>query len=161
VKIVAINHDRGAEADRRETGSLEGGQGAEGDGEVLGRFRRFRESIRRSRILNTTWRIGVFTVGATVLAAGLVMMITPGPGWLAIFVGLAILATEFAWAQTVLHKAKEAAEKAKEKALDPRTRRRNQIIAVVLGVLAGAAVTAYLIVYGFNLPWNTDLTFWD
>ena len=148
---MSINHDRGAEADRREPE----------DGEVLGRFKRFREAIRRSRVLNTTWRIGVFTVGATVLVAGLVMMITPGPGWLAIFVGLAILATEFAWAQTALSKAKSAAEKAKEKALDPRTRRRNQIIAVIVGLLAGAAVTVYLVVYGFNLPWNTDLTPWN
>jgi uncharacterized protein (TIGR02611 family) len=96
-----------------------------------------------------------------VLVAGLVMMVTPGPGWVAIFVGLAILATEFAWAQSALHKAKAAAEKAKEKALDPRTRKRNQIIAVVVGLLVGAAVTAYLIIYGFALPWNTDLTPWN
>lgn len=123
----------------------------------LGGFRRFREFVRRYRVLNTTWQIGVFTVGATVLAAGLVMMITPGPGWLAIFVGFVILATEFAWAERALHHAKSAAQRAKEKALDPRTRRRNQIIAVVLGVLVGAVVTAYLIKYGFNLPWNTDL----
>jgi uncharacterized protein (TIGR02611 family) len=120
-------------------------------------FQRFREFVRRYRVLNTTWQIGVFTVGATVLAAGLVMMITPGPGWLAIFVGFAILATEFAWAQRALHRAKTAARRAKEKALDPRTRRRNQIVAVVIGVLVGAAVTAYLIKYGFNLPWHTDL----
>lgn len=120
-------------------------------------FQRFREFVRRYRLLNTTWQIGVFTVGATVLAAGLVMMITPGPGWLAIFIGFAILATEFAWAQRALSRAKSAAQKAKEKALDPRTRRRNQIIAVVLGLLVGAVVTVYLIKYGFNLPWNTDL----
>jgi uncharacterized protein (TIGR02611 family) len=124
----------------------------------LSGFQRFREFVRRSRVLNTTWQIGVFTVGATVLAAGLVMMITPGPGWLAIFVGFAILATEFAWARRALQHARTAAQKAKDKALDPRTRRRNQIIAVVLGLLAGAAVTAYLIAFGFSLPWHADLT---
>lgn len=147
---MAINHDKDVEA--RPERSVD---------DRLAGFKRFREFIRRSRVLNTTWQIGVFTVGATVLVAGLVMMVTPGPGWLAIFVGLAILATEFAWAQSALHKAKRAAEKAKEKALDPRVRRRNQIIAVVVGLLTGAAVTAYLIVYGFNLPWNTDLTPWN
>jgi uncharacterized protein (TIGR02611 family) len=113
---------------------------------------RFRAVMRSHRLLNTTWRIAVFTVGATVLLAGLVMMVTPGPGWAAIFVGLAILATEFAWAQRALTGAKRAAEKARDKALDPRVRRRNTIIAIVAGVLAAAAIVAYLIAFGFNLP---------
>ncbi|MFG2000407.1 PGPGW domain-containing protein [Spirillospora sp. NPDC048911] len=122
----------------------------------LGVFPRFREFIRRNRLLNTTWRIGVFTVGATVLIGGLVMMVAPGPGILGIIVGLAILATEFAWAQRALHHAKQAAEKAKEKALDPRKKRRNTILAVIGGLLTGAAVIAYLVVYSFHLPWNIE-----
>ncbi|MGH8881171.1 MAG: PGPGW domain-containing protein [Stackebrandtia sp.] len=127
-----------------------------------GPFTRFRETIRRNALLNTTWRIGVFTVGVTVLAGGLVMMVAPGPGILGIIVGLAILATEFAWAQRALHHAKLAAEKAKEKALDPRKKRRNTVLGVLGGLLAGAAVIAYLVIYGFNLPWNVeDLTFWN
>ncbi|HEU5155564.1 MAG TPA: TIGR02611 family protein [Streptosporangiaceae bacterium] len=124
----------------------------------LGRLReaaaRFRAFMRAHRLLNTTWRVGVFTVGAAVLAAGLVMMVTPGPGWAAIFIGLAILATEFAWAQRVLSSAKRAAERAKDKALDPRVRRRNTILAIVLGLLAAAVIVAYLSVYGINLPMN-------
>ena len=90
------------------------------------------------------------------------MMVTPGPGIVGIVVGLAILGTEFAWAQRALHRAKEAAERAKEKALDPRKKRRNTILAVLGGILIGAAVIAYLVIYGFNLPWNVqDLTFWS
>ena len=127
-----------------------------------GVYMRFREYLRRNALLNTTWRIGVFTVGVTVLIGGLVMMVAPGPGILGIIVGLAILATEFAWAQRALHHAKQAAERAKEKALDPRTKRRNTILAVTGGLLGGAAVIAYLVIYGFNLPWNVDdLTFWN
>ncbi|MEU6038375.1 MULTISPECIES: PGPGW domain-containing protein [Actinomadura] len=134
----------------------------EGVEEKPGGFVRFRAFIRRNPLLHTTWRIGVFTVGATVLLGGLVMMVTPGPGILGIVVGLAILATEFAWAQRALHHARQAAERAKEKALDPRTKRRNTILAVIGGILAGAAVIAYLTVYGFNLPWNVkDLTPWQ
>jgi len=125
-------------------------------------YLRFREYIRRNALLNTTWRIGVFTVGVTVLVGGLIMMIAPGPGILGIIVGLAILATEFAWAQRALHRAKQAAEKAKEKALDPRTKRRNTILAVIAGILAGAAVLAYLAVYDFVLPWHIkDYTPWE
>ncbi|MFD0856243.1 PGPGW domain-containing protein, partial [Actinomadura adrarensis] len=68
------------------------------DADRPGIYVRCREYVRRNALLNTTWRIGVFTVGATVLVGGLVMMIAPGPGLLGIVVGLAILATEFAWA---------------------------------------------------------------
>jgi uncharacterized protein (TIGR02611 family) len=118
------------------------------------RLTRFRERVRRHRVLNTTWQIGVFAVGATVLAAGLAMLVLPGPGWVAIFLGLAILATEFAWAQTALHEARLAAQKAKDKTLDPAVRRRNTIVAAVLGVLVGCAIIVYLSVFGFNLPWN-------
>jgi uncharacterized protein (TIGR02611 family) len=125
-------------------------------------YARFRASIRKNALLNTAWRVGVFTVGVTVLAGGLIMMVAPGPGILGIIVGLAILATEFAWAQRALHHAKEAAEKAKEKALDPRKKRRNTILAVLGGLLAGAAVITYLVVYDFTFPWAiADYTPWS
>jgi uncharacterized protein (TIGR02611 family) len=117
--------------------------------EAAGRFRTF---MRSHRLLNTTWRIGVFTVGAAVLGAGLIMIITPGPGWAAIFIGLAILATEFAWAQRVLSGAKRAAERAKDKALDPRVRRRNTIVAIALGLAAAAAIVTYLTIFGVQSP---------
>ncbi len=87
--------------------------------EEPGLFHRFRARVRRNPLLNTAWRVGVFAVGATVLIGGLVMMVTPGPGLLGIVIGLAILATEFAWAQRALHRAKTAADRAKEKAFDP------------------------------------------
>jgi uncharacterized protein (TIGR02611 family) len=125
----------------------------------LGRLRdaagRFRAFMRSHRLLNTTWRIGVFTVGVAVLAAGLIMIVTPGPGWAAIFIGLAILATEFAWAQRVLSGAKQAAERAKDKALDPRVRRRNTIVAIALGLAAAAAIVTYLTIFGVHPPFDT------
>ncbi len=48
--------------------------------------------------------IGV--AGGVVLIAGIIMIPYPGPGWLVVFAGLAILATEFKWARDVLDKAK-------------------------------------------------------
>ena len=41
----------------------------------------------------------VFMVGFAVVAAGVAMLVLPGPGWAAIFLGFAILATEFAFAE--------------------------------------------------------------
>jgi uncharacterized protein (TIGR02611 family) len=113
---------------------------------------RWRERVRRNPLLNNVWRVAVFTVGATVLLAGLVMLVLPGPGWAAIFVGFAILATEFAWARTALLWAKDTASRAKDKALDPRVRRRNLILGITAGLLIAAGVLVYLARYGLHLP---------
>lgn len=43
----------------------------------------------------------VFMIGFAVVAAGIAMLVLPGPGWAAIFLGFAILATEFAFAERV------------------------------------------------------------
>ena len=70
-------------------------------------------------------RMAVFVVGVAVVAAGVAMLVLPGPGLLVIVGGLAILATEFAWAEAMLDRAKEQAGKAKDKAQSTwRARRR-------------------------------------
>jgi len=46
----------------------------------------------------------VAALGFTVLGAGIALLALPGPGVLVIIVGLAILATEFAWAERALDK---------------------------------------------------------
>ena len=43
----------------------------------------------------------IFMVGFAVVAAGIAMLALLGPGWAAIFLGFAILATEFAFAEKV------------------------------------------------------------
>ena len=47
--------------------------------------------------------------GFTLLAIGVVLLLTPGPGWLVIFSGLAILAAEFLWARRLLDRLKSGA----------------------------------------------------
>jgi uncharacterized protein (TIGR02611 family) len=65
-------------------------------------------------IFRNAKRAAIFIVGVALLAAGLVMMVTPGPGILLIIAGLAVLATEFAWAERMLDRAKDHATRAKE-----------------------------------------------
>lgn len=65
-------------------------------------------------ILRNGKRIAVFVVGVALLVAGLAMMVLPGPGLLVIIAGLAVLATEFAWAEHLLDTAKEKAGQAKD-----------------------------------------------
>src|SRR5262245_10665496 len=52
-------------------------------------------------------RILVFIFGISVLIVGIVMIVAPGPAFVVIPLGLAILATEFVWAQRVLHRLKQ------------------------------------------------------
>jgi len=59
--------------------------------------------IQRSRSLHLAWRAGIFVAGLAVVVAGVILLPLPGPGWLIIFAGMAIWATEFGWARRVLH----------------------------------------------------------
>ncbi len=57
-------------------------------------------------------RIAVAIVGSVLLVAGVAMLALPGPGLLIVFAGLAVLATEFAWASAALSIAKRKAAQA-------------------------------------------------
>lgn len=52
-------------------------------------------------------RIAVAVVGGTVLAIGVALIVLPGPAFVVIPLGLAILGAEFAWARHWLHKVKQ------------------------------------------------------
>jgi tellurite resistance protein TerC len=54
-------------------------------------------------------RVIVSVVGATVLLIGIALLVLPGPAFVVIPVGLAILATEYAWARRWLRKARRIA----------------------------------------------------
>jgi uncharacterized protein (TIGR02611 family) len=68
-------------------------------------------------------RIAVLVVGIALLAAGVAMLVLPGPGIVVIIAGLAVLATEFVWAEKMLDRAKEHASTAKDAAVRWRRRR--------------------------------------
>ena len=53
----------------------------------------------------------VMLVGFTLLALGLIMMVTPGPGLLFIFFGLSILALEIEWARELNKQGMQGLEK--------------------------------------------------
>lgn len=54
-------------------------------------------------------RIIVSVVGATVLLIGIALLVLPGPAFIVIPIGLAILATEYAWARHWLRKVRQIA----------------------------------------------------
>ena len=51
--------------------------------------------------------------GFTLLVLGVVMLITPGPGWLVIVLALGVLAAEFVWARRLLDSIKEQGDRLK------------------------------------------------
>lgn len=62
-------------------------------------------------LMNTTYKVArrviIGVVGAAVLLTGVIMLVTPGPAFIVIPAGLAILGLEFAWARLWLKKARE------------------------------------------------------
>lgn len=54
-------------------------------------------------------RVIVSVIGATVLLIGIALLVLPGPAFVVIPVGLAILATEYAWARLWLRKVRRFA----------------------------------------------------
>jgi uncharacterized protein (TIGR02611 family) len=92
----------------------------------------------------------VTILGAALLAVGLAMMVLPGPGILVIVAGLAVLATEYMWARSLLDKAKTQAEKAQEAAVASRSRTAGTVVFALLMIGLGVAM----------LVVDVDVPFW-
>jgi len=54
------------------------------------------------RVIRHSRRVGIAIAGGLVSLLGFILIPYPGPGWLVVFAGLAILATEFKFAQVAL-----------------------------------------------------------
>lgn len=63
---------------------------------------RWRSRIAARRSLDAPYRAGVGLIGGLVVVFGIITIPLPGPGWLTVFAGLFVLATEFTWAERVL-----------------------------------------------------------
>ncbi len=58
------------------------------------------------RTVEQVRRVFLVIAGFTLLLAGGVMLVTPGPGLLVIFLGLGLLAAEFVWARRLMDRLK-------------------------------------------------------
>jgi uncharacterized protein (TIGR02611 family) len=75
------------------------------------RLRAFRGWVRGLPGGRLVWRLVVTLLGAAVIAIGIVLLPLPGPGWVIIFAGLGILASEYAWARRLLSFLRRQAKK--------------------------------------------------
>ena len=74
----------------------------------------------------TAKRAGISLIGGAVIGCGLVMLVTPGPGLLVIAAGLAVLATEFVWAERILTRLRDRIEMERDRLRRRRQQRREK-----------------------------------
>ena len=69
------------------------------------------------RTVEQVRRVFLIIAGFTLLLAGAVMLVTPGPGVVVILLGLGLLAAEFVWAQRLMERIKHEGGRLKDAVL--------------------------------------------
>ncbi|MBC9823539.1 TIGR02611 family protein [Terrabacter sp. MAHUQ-38] len=119
----------------------------------------WRARLRRNRVTHLVWRTAVGVVGAVVTVAGLIMVPAPGPGWLVVFFGLLILASEFEFAQGWLDFGKHHVSRWNDWIMDQAIWVRG-LVALCTLLIVWAVIWAYLALAGIPqiVPqWGEDL----
>lgn len=107
-------------------------------------LRPLRDWVLRRRGGFLAWRIGIAVLGGLIVVGGLLLIPLPGPGWAIVFLGLAVWATEFVWAQRLLRFGRRVLRQWTEW-----TKRQPRWVQALLG-LAGLAVLAGLAWLGWT-----------
>ncbi len=76
---------------------------------------RVRHVLRLDRLPPLARKIVVGFIGGIIFVAGIVMIVTPGPAFVLIPVGLLLLASEFKWAERWAQKGQDAVHRLREK----------------------------------------------
>lgn len=103
--------------------------------------RKLRARQEEHRKRGRLYRAMFVLLGAAVLAAGVAMLALPGPAFVVIPIGLAILSLEFEWAERMLEKALVKGEEARRKAAAA-TPAQKALSAAAVALAAVAAVVA-------------------
>src|SRR3954452_18449605 len=86
----------------------------------------------------------IAVLGGLLTLAGIALLVLPGPGFVLIAAGLAVLATRFSWAKRPLDYAKDKAQEGVEEVARSRWRAAGAVLAALalmrVGVLALAGV---------------------
>jgi uncharacterized protein (TIGR02611 family) len=90
------------------------------------------------------YRWAFVLVGIAVLAIGVAMLALPGPAFVVIPIGLAILSLEFAWAERLLERALIKGEEARRKASEA-TPLQKALTGAAFACAIAAAVTAAIL----------------
>jgi len=105
-----------------------------------GRVRAIRARARSTPVGRVLWRLGVTVLGGLVIAVGIVLLPLPGPGWVIIFGGLGILATEYASAARLLTAVRRFVTR-----MGDWVRARGLFLQIIFGVLSVAFLAAVVL----------------
>ncbi|GAA3119798.1 TIGR02611 family protein [Streptosporangium carneum] len=109
------------------------------------------DGIRSTQAGRLTLKIVIGVIGAVLVVAGLIMVPFPGPGWLVVFAGLAVLATEFHWAHRLLEFGKRTLA-----GWTAWLGRQGWPVKILVVLVAAAAALA-IVYYGLKLSFHLDL----
>jgi len=115
------------------------------------RWARWRDGLRDRPLADLGYRMVIGFVGTVVLLVGIVTIPYPGPGWAIVFLGLAILASEFRFAQHALHYVRTRYD-----AVMVWFGRQHIAVKGLSAALTGAVVVATLWLLG-AVGWTADL----
>ncbi len=116
---------------------------------ISDRLRGARSAIRRRLGADRVYRVAVAVVGGAVVVGGVALVPLPGPGWVIVFFGLGLLATEFTWASRLQRTGRALLGR-----WTAWLRERSVGVRAALGVAAAAALAglAWLYVAVVGLP---------
>jgi uncharacterized protein (TIGR02611 family) len=101
-----------------------------------------RRFVARNRGLELAYRVVVAVIGFAIIITGLALIPLPGPGWLIVFGGLAVLSTEFAWADRLLRFARSKVQGWTEWVL-----RQSLAVRALIGLVGLAFVAGAIAIY--------------
>jgi uncharacterized protein (TIGR02611 family) len=116
-------------------------------------FKRLHRYLHRHPVTALATKIVVTVIGTLVILVGIVLSGpgVPGPGILVIVFGLAILSSEWVWAERLLNRARRWLERSRDRVrdMDPVVRRRR----IALTLLATAVVVGGVVAYLWYYDW--------
>jgi len=101
-----------------------------------------RRFVARNRGLEIAYRVIIAIIGFAIVLTGLALIPLPGPGWLIVFGGLAVLSTEFVWADRLLRFARSKVQGWTEWVL-----RQSLMVRALIGLVGLAFVAGAIAIY--------------
>jgi hypothetical protein len=77
-------------------------------------LRKLNHTLKLDQLSQPARRIIIGAVGGTIVLIGVALVFLPGPAFVVIPLGLAVLASEFAWARRLIDKGRHFVKKAKK-----------------------------------------------
>ncbi len=118
---------------------------------IRGFYRERRAAAKTNRAIDATWKLIVLVVGLTLLGLGLFFLLFPGPGWAILILGLIVLASEYSWANRLLHPVRKFTSGLAIKLLSDEYKQRRMHIGLASSFLIVVALYAYWNEWGLTL----------